>query len=591
MSDRHRLKVASSKHPSALTLGSRVFAVLAATVLVRADAPLFAVRDAAGQFSVGEPKERVGSGYRATNERLEATVASVTADQWELTLTPRMELSEVWFPWPKDAIEPRAAGGAAVYVAEVGGAKIRADSLKEFGWAGAMYPTACFAPLLIQADERSAWLVAAANWPPRQVRPLHSLDRLSLRYDERIAPGARITFRAILKRVEGDESAGRPPWLLATEEYRAWLTERMREEQLLPIAYPDWMRQADGWIFVNVSTMPRFSISELESKWARWRGVLPWMQIWGQMSNYCGPRHLASPPLGPGEETGCCVNNPRLHPRYLPELPEFARRVAREGRIGYYTRPGPEQPRLDARAPNGGPGDDLRALLDWIARNRNEYGANAGYVDIIGNLYCGDILTVARLIRDRFPPETVIEYGVDCYPAAMMLSGSLSNGGAVTPETLANGTPARLPFPRLSRALLRDRVIFLGGVNGDSTWWGRKAGYRAERNAFLLGGKLDALDLEDDANSGMLNQAVEAILRARKRVDWWKREPVYRDVLDITDVTPGVEVRRFTGKDGEDLFAVDNWSGRPAPSFSFGGRKVQMGIERLAIAVLPKGDR
>src|SRR6185436_6115795 len=101
--------------------------------------------------------------------------------------------------------------------------------------------------------------------------------------------------------------------------------------------------------------------------------------------------------------------------------------------------------------------------------------ANAGYIDILGNLYCGDVLTIARLIRDRFPRETVIEYGVDCYPAAMLLSGSLSSGGTVTPESLARGAPPkRLPFPRLSLALLCDRIVFLGGANGDSTWWGRK---------------------------------------------------------------------------------------------------------------------
>ena len=57
-----------------------------------------------------------------------------------------------------------------------------------------------------------------------------------------------------------------------------------------------------------------------------------------------------------------------------------------------------------------------------------------------------------------------------------------------------------MPFPRLSRALLCDRIVILGGVNGDSTWWGRKAMYRAERNAFLLVGKLDALEMEDEPN-------------------------------------------------------------------------------------------
>ena len=549
------------------------------------------MRDAAGQFHACEPKEQRAGGYRVDDARADATVTSMGPDQWELTLTAKTNLTEVWFPWPSAQIEPSAAGGAAIYVAQVGGLRIRAAALKEFAWEGAMYPSGCFAPVLIQADERAAFLVAALNWPPREVRPLHSLDRLSLRYDEHIASGTRKTYRALIKRVEGDEPAGRPPWLLAIEEYRNWLTARMREERLLPIDHPQWLREADGWIFVNLQNMPRFSIADLELMWTRWNGVLPWMQIWGQMSNYHGPRHLASPPLAPGEETGCCLNNPRMHARYLPELPAFARRVATQARIGFYTRPGPERPRLDTVSPGGGPGQDLRALLDWITRNRDEYGANAVYIDILGNLYCGDILTVARLIRDRFPPGTVIEYSADCYPAATLLSGSLSSGGNVTPQSFARGrVPDKIPFPRLARALFCDRIVFYGGANGDWDWWGSKNTYRAERNAFLLGGKLDAFELEDQPNTGLLNRAVDAILTARKRVDWWKREPVYRDVLDITNVTSGIEVRRFTGKNGEELFAVDNWSRRPNASFRFRGREIRMGDDPLSIAVLSAGQ-
>ncbi|MBI5864000.1 MAG: hypothetical protein HZB38_05750 [Planctomycetes bacterium] len=562
---------------------------LAAAAAALGDAPRFAVRSADGRFHACEPKSATPSGYAIQDDHVEATVASTGAGQWELTLKARTALSEIWFPWPADRIAPRAAGGAFVYMAEVGGARVRADSLKEFAWAGAMYPTGCFAPLVIHADGRAAHLVAAINWPPRPVRPLYSLDRLALRYDEHVAAGATVTRRAMVRDVAGDEAAGRPPWLLAVDEYREWLVARMREEHLLPIEYPQWLRESDGWIFVNVANMPRFDVSELESKWQRWSPVLPWMQIWGQMSNYDGPRHLASPPVGISEETGCCLDNLQMHARYLPELPAFARHVALEGRIGYYARPSGEWPRLDSTTPDGGPGANQQALLGWIARNRDEYGANAGYVDIIGNRYCGDILTIARLIRDRFPAGTVIEYGIDCYPAAMMFSGSLNCGGAYTPEKAVQSTPAdRAPFPRLSRALFRDRIVFFGGVNGDSVWWGRKAMYRAERNAFLLGAKLDALEMEDEPNSGRLNAAIEAIVVARRRSDWWRREPVYRDVLEISDVSRGTDVRRFTGKNGEELFVVDNWAQQAKPTFRFRGREVQMGGERLMIAVLGK---
>lgn len=554
--------------------------------LAAAQAPQFAVRDAAGNSHVCEAKERTADGFRLVDARVDATVASIGPDQWELRLTAKAPLTEVWFPWPGDKVQPAAANGVFTYAAEVGGTRIRSASLKEFGWTGAMYPSGCFAPLLIQANERNATLLAAINWPPRPVRPLYSLDRLTLRYDEQLGAGQKNTYRALLKRIEGDEAAGRPPWLLAVDEYRAWLNERMRAERLLPIQHPQWLRDSDGWIFMNLADMKRFSVAEIEASWSRWRGVLPWMQIWGQMSNYAGPRQLASPPLAAGEECGCCLNNSRMHARYLPELPVFARRVASEGRIGFYARPGPERPRLDLLTADGAPGEDQKALLAWIERNRAEYGGNAVYVDVLGNLYCGDLLTVARLIRDRIPPEAVIEFSADCYPAAMLLSGSLSSGGTVSPESLAERPADRLPFPRLGRALFCDRIVFLGGSNGDWRWWGPRQMHRAERNAFLLGAKIDLWETDEDRR-GSLNPAVLEIVTARKRVGWWQREPVYRDVLELTDIPAGVDVRRFTGKSGEQLFVVDNWGQRPTPVFRFRGREIRMGSESLMIAVLP----
>jgi hypothetical protein len=52
-----------------------------------------------------------------------------------------------------------------------------------------------------------------------------------------------------------------------------------------------------------------------------------------------------------------------------------------------------------------------------------------------------------------------------------------------------------------------------------------------------------------------------------------------------------VEVRRFTGKDREELFVVDNWARRPNPTFRFRGREIRMGSDALMIAVLPAEER
>ncbi len=564
---------------------------------LRADPPQFAIRDDKGTFCQFEKRTAnaagAPAGYKVQDDRVDATVVSLGDDQWELALSVRGGgVREVWFPWPAQPFKPGAAENASVYAPQFGGTITPCDSLRDYVWQGTVYPNNCLAPLVIQADDKSGVLVASVMWPPRQVAPIYCRDRLALRFDEALQTGNHAKYRILLRQFEGDSANGRPPWLLAIGAYREWLQARMREERLLPVATPAWLKEADGWMQVNLADMPRFDAREVERQWQRYRHIFPWIQFWGQMSNYAGPSYLASPPLAPGEKAGCCLEDSRIHPRHA-DLPRLIRRIAAEGRVGLYARPVGESPRLDLRAAGGGPGDDLQGLINWTTRNRDEYGCNAHYLDIVGNKYCGDILTVAKALRERFPEGTVVEYGVDCYPAAMVFSGALSMGGTLSPQNAERAVSASSPFPRLGRALLNDRVWFMGGCNGDQTYWGRKTFYRAERNAFLLGAKLDVVELPDApgsaaGESGPLNQAVEAVVAARRKVQWWQREPVYQDVLGIESVTAGVTVRRFTGKDGENLFVVDNWDGKPAPSFRFAGREIRMGGDRLMIAVLPK---
>lgn len=143
-------------------------------------------------------------------------------------------------------------------------------------------------------------------------------------------------------------------------------------------------------------------------------------------------------------------------------------------------------------------------------------------------------------------------------------------------------------FPRLVRYLLDDRIIFLGESNGDHVLWStnRGAGYWGERQAFLLGCKLDWMQRPDAG--GWNNPAVLAIVDAWQRSAYWDRNPVYADTVGLTDVPIGVDIRRFLGSSGETLLVIDNTAGIDSVTLAVDGQPVTIEpVDWLDIVVLP----
>jgi len=520
---------------------------------------------------------------KLSDDDIEATVVPLGHDEWELTLTPkRGVITTVWFPWAPNqtTVAPRI-DDAIVYYPRLLGVAERAALFGEWGWRGGDYPGQSFAPLIVMADDVDARMVAATNWPPRRVGPMYSLGRIALRYEDPVPAGERRSFRALV--VHATRDAGEEPWQRAVDEYKRWLKERIQSAGLEPVP-PPWLRAAHGWLNVQLENMPTWSPGPLTALWNRFNPKFPWVQFWGQMSDYAGRGHV-----GTGE-VGCCLPVPALHERYRPQLVELAGRIRRDGHVGFYVRPRPPY------APFFEPGGsretpDLQFLRDWLARNRSEYGANAQYIDVLGGRYFGDPLRIASLLKHELSGPTVIEYPVDLYPTAFLVSGSLGGGAW-------NGGPGRTPaelgraltittFPPFGRYLLDDRMFFLGESNRDGRFWGPPAEYWTERQAFLLGAKFDVIHpTEDGKPDGPENRALALAIAVRERSGWWERNPIYLDRQGLGALPADVDVRRYRDHRGETLLVVDNWHQRRGLELTVDGNHVRLPDDQLAIVTV-----
>lgn len=505
---------------------------------------------------------------------VDAVVRRIENNLFELTLTPKKELSEVWFPWPaKEFAASNTSADDYVYYPYIMGTRRPARDLVDWGWKGVDYPGPLFAPLMALGDDREAMYVAAANWPPRPVAVLYCKQRLTLRYRGHFRAGESVKFRAIIGTARGNAASGDDPWRAGVKEYRAWLDTHLKAENLWPIEAPAHVRNAHGWLNVQLENFRQFDAREILRRWDVVRSFMPWLQFWGQMSNYSGPAESAIPPRLTDEEVGCCLDKIAFHHRYLPDLPEVARRITVSGgHVGYYSRPA-QDARLDVELQESTHNAWSR-LLNWTASN-TRHGANAYYVDVLAASTFGDPLTIARRIRDELPKGVVLEYAKDIYPAAFLISGCLMHKGQDGAESDA--------FPRFGRSLLADRHVFLGQSNGDYHGWGQANEYATERQVFLLGAKFDVMNPWASGYSGRLNPILERIIHLRDSVHWWARSPVYLDREGIGDVPIGIDVRRFRASDGATLLVFDNprrFSGR---TIQLDGRTLAVPIEPLAI--------
>ncbi len=539
----------------------------------------FAVTSQSGVFSPFHSVSSESSDKKVTTfvgDACTATIEALPGREFELTIFARTDLANVWFPW----FPSRYACDRILYP-HLMGIEIDNAKLDEGRWSRndrAIYPGQLVFPGAVLEREAAGRGVFATNWPPQEVHVLYGRGLVTMRYDEPLRAGQTRKYRVMV--VDELAANGVAPWQQAINRYKSWLRDHMHREGLWPVQYPGWLETANGWSNIQLQNYD-YPMDEVRYRWEAWGDMFPIVQTWGAMSD----RYL-----GDDEVAGCCLIDPDLHPRNaeLPELSQWIR--DQSGHVGHYARPRNTEP---VAGPHPAAAENREWLLDWLSKNRTEYKANANYLDWFITRPLGPVLEVAAQFRDGVWGDTVCEFAVDVYPTAFMMSGALWGGPDF--NTLAGQTLKEAPrsqqgiaFPRLVRYLLDDRVIFLGESNGDHVHWSnnRGADHWGERQAFLMGCKLDWMQRPDAG--GADNPAVLAIVDAWRRSGFWNRRPIYADTVGLTNIPPGVDVRRFTGSLGETILVIDNSAGVDSVTLNIDGRPVVIGpVEWLDIRVLP----
>lgn len=573
------------------------FLLLAAKSIANAvDPPQANIRLNGDKYVVTQWRSTGPTRFEFESPELTASIVDAGGGQWTFELNPRQSVQEVWFPWePQQIVLNSDMSDDVVLTPKFGGTACRMDSLMEWGWNGNLYPGVSFSPLLIVTDRRSARVAAATNWPPRNLTPMYSRNRITLVSHEPLPPGRKQTYSILYASYPHDAAAGGEPWQKPVEVFREWLQGKLRAEKLFPPRYSATLQETPGWLNVQLQNSPRFDPRYLEQFHERWHGEFPWIQFWGQMSNYTGEAHLARPAVKPGEECGCCVGRRELHARYRPDLPRLIDRFRAAGtRVGFYARPRDplDLQRLDDPTPREGV-THLDWMREWVRQNRDEYLAEGIYLDTIGNVcFAATPLFVARVLGEPQFADAIVEGVEDLYPSAFLGSGFLGGGfnvGERGKPAEANKEPS---FVRFSRYLLNEHVFFFGESNGDHKHWGAANDHRIEREAFLLGAKLDVITptQKPEQTLGPVNAALGEILTAWREVGFWQRRPVYEDTRGIRNVSPGVRVRRFRGSRGEVLLAIENWSRAAGQQAVLDGAPIAIPTRRLSIMVVGGGD-
>lgn len=545
--------------------------------------PGIAFTTSAGFVQVTEYTQ-TNTDYVYDSDKAKAIVRKINNNEWELQLfSKNSEISKVWFPWEANQVTLDDDNSDDIaYSAFLMGQTRKMQDTCNFCWEGVEYPGLSFSPLVIVADDDNARLVAATNWPPRRVHPLFSLNRIGLNYQsEVLPPNSSQTYRAMYIALNGDTSKGRPPWYLVSQIYRDWLVGKMTDSGLWPLNFDEKMLKSHGFLNVGLMNMAEYNPEQVLAYWNQHKSKVNWIQFWGQMSNYVGPTNLAKPALAQGEPTGCCLEKLTMHSRYAQTLPNIAATIKNDGGlVGYYSRPRSINDNFLELSNDS----NLNFLQSWIKQN-TDYGANVYYLDVVGSIYMGPSANVANLLKEYIPKNAFIEYPVETYPVPFSASGCLTGADPQAGPTREFSNLGRGTFPRLGRAILDHHMMFLGGSNGDHTLVGPTGEYWSERQAFLLGAKLDIISMTESGDyvTGIVNKAVERIIRLRDQSDWWNLNPQYLDVLNISNVPRGIDIRRFRAKNGINLYVIDNPVGQTDKWFLASGRKIDIPNEVMSI--------
>ena len=525
--------------------------------------------------------------YRVSDSVITAVVTDEGGGKWKVDLTAHRGLSSVYWPWQTSRTPLAATLTRDIYYYpyNLGITEQASNRNTDWTWWGQAYPGNAFAPLTVMANDSKARIVAAINWPPKRVIPYYAAQRQVLYYDEPISAGSTASFSTLIATVTGDAVHGNVPWQLAVDLYRAWLGVNMPA-----VSYPTWMIGAQGFLEVQLENLsPAPTAQSLNTLWQPVKSDYPLVLFWGQMSPHAG---------------GCCNLSHTFEPGYLAEIPAFAAAAESSGyHVGYYSAPiyTGTSGYLDTSA-------GVSWLSNWIAANRS-HGANAFYIDTLGRRYYGNPANTLNLFANgTIPKDSIIEGGVDIYPAAGLVSGALIG------DQNACGAPQKTPhnsvkssYPQFGRYILRDRILFSGAANGDYRFWGAgqwsaandslatycgtpawcdtngPCAYGTERLAFILGNKLDVAKPENDP-------ILDAVNAARVKSNWMDRQPVFLNTqgLDLSRIPPtsAVKITLFQDSSGKYLIAISNPRLEPGLSFSFNNQSYAVPSDGVGIAIV-----
>jgi hypothetical protein len=525
--------------------------------------------------------------YTVSDPVINATVTNLGGGKWKIDVTANRNLSSVYWPWQTN----RTPLGATLindiyyYPYILGLTEQASNHNADWTWWGQPYPGGAFAPLTVMANDSSARLVAAINWPPKRVIPYYAAQRQVLYYDTPIPTGNTVSLSALIATVSGDALHGNVPWQLAIDLYRTWLNGNMAT-----VSYPAWMIDAQGFLDVQLENIsPSPTATALNTLWQPVKSYYPLVLFWGQMSAYAG---------------SCCDLSNAFNSSHLPDIPNFTKSVVSAGyHAGYYSAPiyTGTSGYLDTA---GG----ISWLRDLITSNQS-YGANSFYIDTLGRRYYGNPPNVINAFTNgTIPNNSIIEGAVDIYPAAGLVSGALlgdANGCGAPQRTPQNSVKSS--YPQFGRYILRDRILFSGEANVDYRFWGTgnwrtpgdtlattcglpawcaangPCGYGAERLAFILGNKLDVMHPTN-------NPVLDAINTARINSNWMQRQPVFLNTqgLDLSQIpsTSAVRITLFQDSGGKHLIAISNPRLESGLTFDFNNQTYTVPSEGVGISIL-----
>ena len=554
---------------------------------------------------------------------LHATITRSKEDPmaWGLSLTSKVAIHHASFPLLLNGTHLDDQDDLYLLMPFLGGAFVKDGSISSNDTGGVVgdisrtwdapgltYPGRLHAPYLMLCTVDECLMAASTNLPSRlSVRPTRNMlpklmpstpKRLALEHMEAClqswnmiwcsAPNAfganeTTNISVILGSFRSDPTRHTAAWQSAVVAYRTWLRSHTRRQA--PVV-PEKMLAQEGMLQVVLESYSEFNLSALNESWNAWRdNGYGRLQFWGQMSS-----SLRDPSIKPGEKCGCCLMEYEMHPRYVKAgLPQWVKsQVAQGYDIGYYSQP-------KRYLVDGANGINQTAWIrGWLRTLHENYSANAYYIDTFGRGFEGSSQELLPLFAGGiFPPNSITEGWVDFVPFATLIDGynvgwgwvrgpGYCNPGPCSPLDIGNRLrPWHLnnsgTYINLVRLLQGDTTTYYGVNDGEGPLCGPKHLYFCERQAFLLGSKVDT---EKSSPYPFLLM----IKTLRDSVNWWRRGMMYQDTMGVNNRHSDVlDVRRHDDTEGRIVLAVENWHNFSGLTVEFDGVAHMVDAAQLSV--------